>query len=110
MKCTRANLERHVAVPAPFDAFFSFPVTKGGYSGVGVFTNSDVVVPLKAAEGLSGRIQPKPPLAPEERISPAYPLAHHIDLVPDDDKETVALIRKARARRRRGLRAPGRRR
>ncbi|CCM01835.1 uncharacterized protein FIBRA_03903 [Fibroporia radiculosa] len=81
-------LQRDVAVPGPYHAFFSFPVNKGGYSGVAVYTNSRNVVPLKAEEGLLGTLQPKPPLSEEERISTAYPRAHHIDAFPDEADET----------------------
>ncbi len=56
MKTSRAALERHVALPGDqFDAFFSFPTSKrGGYSGVGVFSNTETSIPLKAEEGLTG--------------------------------------------------------
>ncbi len=56
MKTSRAGLERHVALPGDqFDAFFSFPTSKrGGYSGVGVFSNTETSIPLKAEEGLTG--------------------------------------------------------
>jgi AP endonuclease-2 len=85
MKISRGTLERHVALPGPYDAFFSFPANKGGYSGVAVYTDSQKVVPLKAEEGLSGILQPKPPLSSEERISSTYPTAHEIDWVADED-------------------------
>lgn len=42
------------------------------------------MVPVKAEEGLSGTLQPKPPLTPEERISRSYPYAHELELVPDE--------------------------
>ena len=32
MKSARAGLPRDVALPGPYHSFFSFPVTKGGYS------------------------------------------------------------------------------
>ncbi|EAU90023.1 DNA-(apurinic or apyrimidinic site) lyase 2 [Coprinopsis cinerea okayama7 len=69
MKSGRKLLTQEVAVPPSFDSFFSFPIKKTGYSGVATYTRSKVAVPLKAEEGLSGILQPKPPLAPEERIS-----------------------------------------
>ncbi|OCH96401.1 DNase I-like protein [Obba rivulosa] len=84
MKSSRVALPRDVALPGPFHSFFSFPVKKGGYSGVAVYTDSRKVVPLKAEEGLSGVLQPKPPLSPEERVSPSYPRAHDIDAYPDE--------------------------
>ncbi|KAH6910497.1 DNA-lyase 2 [Coprinopsis sp. MPI-PUGE-AT-0042] len=45
------------------------------YSGVATYTRSSVVVPVKAEEGLTGALQPKPPLKSEEKISTfeAYP-------------------------------------
>ncbi|KZS94518.1 DNase I-like protein [Sistotremastrum niveocremeum HHB9708] len=81
MKTTRPQLTRDIAVPDPYHAFLSFPATKGGYSGVAVYTT---VIPLKAEEGLTGKLQPKPPLTSEERISPSYPAADDINLVPDE--------------------------
>ncbi|KAI0718087.1 Endonuclease/exonuclease/phosphatase [Cerioporus squamosus] len=85
MKSARAALPRDVALPGPYHSFFSFPVTKGGYSGVAVYVDSRKVTPLKAEEGLSGKLQPKPPFFPDERISPSYPYPHQIDLYADED-------------------------
>ncbi|KAI0272375.1 Endonuclease/exonuclease/phosphatase [Gloeopeniophorella convolvens] len=79
MKTSRAAIGRDVALP---DSFHS------GYSGVAVYTSTTSAVPLKAEEGLSGRLQPKPPLAPAERVSASYPAAHELDLVPDADAHT----------------------
>ncbi|KAF8199042.1 DNase I-like protein [Pholiota molesta] len=69
MKSSRQILPKQVAVPASFDSFFSFPTKKNGYSGIAVYTRRSAVVPLKAEEGLSGLVQPRPPLSDEERIS-----------------------------------------
>jgi AP endonuclease-2 len=88
MKISRSAMDYGTAVPGPFDGFFSFPISKGGYSGVGVYTDSRTAVPLKAEEGISGKLQPKPPLSPEERIGPTYPLAHELDLMTDEDGKT----------------------
>jgi AP endonuclease 2 len=85
MKSTRSALPRDVAIPEKYVSFFSFPVTKGGYSGVAVYTKSDAVVPLKAEEGLSGRLQPKPPLTAHERVSANYPSVDDVVLLPDED-------------------------
>ena len=85
MKSSRAAIGRDVALLDSFDSFFSFPDSKGGYSGVAVYTNSRTAISLKAEEGLSGRLQQKPPQRPEERISRTYPVAHELELVPDDD-------------------------
>ncbi|KAI5124227.1 hypothetical protein M0805_005077 [Coniferiporia weirii] len=105
MKSSRQALDKSFALPESYDAFFSFPTIKGGYSGVAVFTKASSAVPLKAEEGLSGRLHSglKPPLSQEERISTAYPLAHELKLVEDEagrthndllelDKEGRALI------------------
>ncbi|KAH7910197.1 Endonuclease/exonuclease/phosphatase [Hygrophoropsis aurantiaca] len=88
MKTSRAALERNVAVPDGFDGFFSFPVNKTGYSGVAVYTDARTVTPLKAEEGLSGSLQLRPPLTPDERISRSYPSAHEIELLPDEQGNT----------------------
>ena len=85
MKSSRTALPRDVALPGPYHSFFSFPVNKGGYSGVAVYVDSRKVTPLKAEEGISGQLQPEPSLSAEERISPSYPLPHHIDLYADED-------------------------
>ena len=87
MKTSRAAIGRDVALPDSFHSFFSFPAVKGGYSGVAVYTDTRTATPLKAEEGLSGGLQPKPPLSPEERISTSYPLAHELKLVPDADDQ-----------------------
>ncbi|OJA15578.1 hypothetical protein AZE42_09003 [Rhizopogon vesiculosus] len=88
MKTSRSSLSRGVAIPDHFHAFFSFPKNKGGYSGVAIYTDSRTITPLKAEEGLSGILQPKPPLASDERISRSYPCAHEMELMPDDQGYT----------------------
>ena len=88
MKSSRPNLEKHAALPDSFDAFVSFPQVKGGYSGVAVYTSIANAIPLKAEEGLSGRLQPKPPLSPDERIAGPSNQAlsvDDVDLVADED-------------------------
>ncbi|KAI6010944.1 Endonuclease/exonuclease/phosphatase [Pisolithus orientalis] len=84
MKTARNGLDRNIAVPDPFDGYFSFPANKGGYSGVAIYTDSRTVAPLKAEEGLSGTVQPKPPLSEDERISRHYPCANEMNLIPDE--------------------------
>lgn len=69
MKSSRSILPRTVAIPASYDSFFSFPIKKSGYSGVATYTRTAIVTPLKAEEGLTGLIQPKPALISEERVS-----------------------------------------
>jgi AP endonuclease 2 len=88
IKSSRAAIGRDIALPDSFHSFFSFPASKGGYSGVAVYTDTRTATPLKAEEGLSGGLQPKIPLSPSERISTSYPLAHELDLVPDADEQT----------------------
>ncbi|KAF9510769.1 hypothetical protein BS47DRAFT_1487318 [Hydnum rufescens UP504] len=62
MKTSRKGLDRQTAVPQPYHSFFSFPKSKGGYSGVAVYCNPTAAVAVKAEEGLSGVLQPNPPL------------------------------------------------
>jgi AP endonuclease-2 len=104
MKLSRATLDYTWALPGQFDGFFSFPINKGGYSGVAVYTNSFTVVPIKAEEGITGKVQPKPPLTSEERVSSLYPSAGYMGclmhgedgIVPSDltylDTEGRALV------------------
>ncbi|KAJ7022669.1 Endonuclease/exonuclease/phosphatase [Mycena alexandri] len=75
MKSSRQNLPKAVGVPPSYHSFFSFPLQKNGYSGVAVYARSEVVLPRKAEEGLTGLLQPKPPLSSAERVSvrEAYP-------------------------------------
>ncbi|KAG2136393.1 Endonuclease/exonuclease/phosphatase [Suillus clintonianus] len=88
MKSSRSSLSHRIALPDYFEAFFSFPQNKGGYSGVAVYTDSRTITPLRAEEGLSGILQPKPPLTSDERISRSYPCAHEIELMPDEHGST----------------------
>lgn len=88
MKTSRSSLSRCVALPDDFEAFFSFPQNKGGYSGVAVYVDSRTITPLRAEEGLSGILQPKPPLTLDDRISRSYPCAHEIELMPDEHGST----------------------
>lgn len=101
MKTSRSSLSRGVAIPHHFHAFFSFPQNKGGYSGVAIYTDSRIITPLRAEEGLSGFLQPKPPLTLDERISRSYPCAHEIELIPDVQGRTpsdlIALDAEGRA-------------
>ena len=69
VKSARQVLPKQVSIPPSYDAFFSFPVKKTGYSGVVTYTRTNVVMPWKAEEGLTGLIQPRPALTSEERIS-----------------------------------------
>ncbi|KAJ6472050.1 Endonuclease/exonuclease/phosphatase [Mycena sanguinolenta] len=75
MKSSRQNLPKAVGIPPSYHSFFSFPLQKSGYSGVAVYARAETVLPLKAEEGLTGLLQPKPPLSAAERVSgrDAYP-------------------------------------
>ncbi|KAF9048923.1 Endonuclease/exonuclease/phosphatase [Panaeolus papilionaceus] len=83
MKSSRSLLPKNVGLPAEFDSFFSFPLKKGGYSGVATYIRRDIAVALKAEEGISGCLEPKPPLTSEERIS--APLSPAGNVEDDDD-------------------------
>lgn len=93
MKCSRPSLARTLAIPSNYDSFFSFPVSKGGYSGVAIYTSTTSARPLKAEEGLTGTVIPtglKPPWnAYQERVSSEYPHAHELELFPDVEDGTV---------------------
>ncbi|KAG9004729.1 Class II abasic (AP) endonuclease [Tulasnella sp. 427] len=90
MKISRTALERSTALPGPYHGFFSFPVSKGGYSGVAVYADSRAAIPIKAEEGLTGMLQPKPPLSLEERISStsSYPDPEDFNFFPEEDGST----------------------
>jgi len=87
VKSSRAGLTKSIGLPPSFDAFFSFPTKKSGYSGVATYTRTASVMPLKAEEGLCGFVQPKPPLTPEERVSipESYPQRVMEEEVEDDE-------------------------
>jgi len=89
MKIPKTSLDRTVALPGRFDSLFSFPLSNRGYSGVAVYTNSQNIVPQRAEEGLTGTIQPKPPLNHEERVSPTYPRSEDLELFPEVDGTTT---------------------
>jgi AP endonuclease-2 len=55
-KSRRDNIDKLMAVPPHFDAFFSFPHGKGGYSGTCTYVRSSYTVPLKAEEGITGKL------------------------------------------------------
>ena len=92
MKSTRQLLARTFAIPSTYDSFFSFPVNKGGYSGVAVYTSNTSARPIKAEEGLTGTVVPtglKPPWnAYQERVSSEYPQANELNLFPDVENGT----------------------
>lgn len=63
-----------MACPGKYDAFWTFPRSKLGYSGVCTYVNSQLCVPLRAEEGITGLLlsEPggtmKPPWTAEEKI------------------------------------------
>jgi AP endonuclease-2 len=59
-KGRRDNIDKPTAVPPHFDAFFSFPHGKGGYSGTCTYVKSSYAVPLKAEEGITGKLLKTP--------------------------------------------------
>ncbi|KAF7345671.1 DNA-(Apurinic or apyrimidinic site) lyase 2 [Mycena venus] len=71
----RVDIDIDLASHPPITRSFSFPLQKHGYSGVAVYARADSVLPRKAEEGLTGLLQPKPPLSAAERVSvrEAYP-------------------------------------
>lgn len=56
-KMTRKQLEQGMALMPAYHAFFNFHPTKG-YSGTVTYTRKDVCVPLKAEQGITGRLVP----------------------------------------------------
>jgi len=87
MKTSRKDLDRQTAIPSFYDSFFSFPKAKGGYSGVAVYYDPAAAIASKAEEGLSGTLQPKPPLSSSERISKSHPVASDLPLIGDDEND-----------------------
>ncbi|EJU03010.1 DNase I-like protein [Dacryopinax primogenitus] len=85
MKIMRPQIDRDKALPGSYDSFISLPTGKGGYSGVAIYVDSNKAKPIKAEEGLSGLIQPNPPLSEEDRVSSTYPAGHLMDFIPDED-------------------------
>nr|XP_019010284.1 exodeoxyribonuclease III [Kwoniella pini CBS 10737]OCF49065.1 exodeoxyribonuclease III [Kwoniella pini CBS 10737] len=74
-KTPRAKLEKSMAVPGPYDGFWTFPRSKTGYSGVCTYVDSRYCVPIRAEEGITGLLLDdnkgstmKPPWSEAERI------------------------------------------
>ena len=89
MKSSRKGLTKDIAVPESYDAFFSFPVKKTGYSGVATYSR---IVPSKAEEGLTGLLDLKPPLEASERVSSSYPSIPDLDLRNLDSEGRVVIL------------------
>lgn len=92
MKSGRKLLTKQVALPPSFEAFISFPASKTGYSGVATYTRW---TPIKAEEGLTGLLQPRPPLSASERISDYSVYPPH--LLDDDELDFKSLDSEGRA-------------
>jgi AP endonuclease 2 len=81
MKTSRAQLSPSVAIPPGYDSFFSFPVSRTGYSGVAVYSKSTICRALDAEEGLTGNFGPTF-LSTSSTTCP-YPSAEDVEL-PED--------------------------
>ncbi|BGP28557.1 Class II abasic (AP) endonuclease [Rhodotorula toruloides] len=78
-KITRAQMERGMAVLDAYDSFFSFyRRSVRGIHGTAIFTKRDVVVPVKAEEGIVSSLIPSTMAVPD-RIG-GYPLSSEADL------------------------------
>lgn len=79
-KITRAQLDKTLACPINFDAFFSFFQRGGprGIHGTAIFTKRDTCIPLKAEEGIGAALVPAA-LTTTERIG-GYPEGTDVDL------------------------------
>ncbi|GAA5823223.1 hypothetical protein JCM5353_005124 [Sporobolomyces roseus] len=78
-KITRAQMEKGMACMNNYDSFFSFfRRTVRGIHGTAIFTKRDVVVPIKAEEGIGSALLPATMTGPE-RIG-GYPLSSDVDL------------------------------
>ncbi|GAA5856268.1 hypothetical protein JCM8547_000845 [Rhodosporidiobolus lusitaniae] len=78
-KITRAQIEKGMACMDAYDSFFSF-YRRGvkGIHGTAIFTKRDVVVPVKAEEGIGSSLLPSA-MPASERIG-GYPLSSEADL------------------------------
>ncbi|KIJ93771.1 hypothetical protein K443DRAFT_12633 [Laccaria amethystina LaAM-08-1] len=70
-------IPKQVVVPPSYDSFF-FPVRKSGYSGAATYTRHHAIIPLKAEEGLSGVLPPKPPSSAAKRFMESQGTSVHI--------------------------------
>lgn len=78
-KITRAQIEKGMACMNSFDSFFSFyRKSVKGVHGTAIFTKRDVVVPVKAEEGIGSSLLPST-MPVDERIG-GYPLSSDADL------------------------------
>lgn len=79
-KITRAQLDKTLACPINFDAFFSFFQDGGprGIHGTAIFTKRKTCIPVKAEEGIGAALVPAA-LTTTERIG-GYPEEADVDL------------------------------
>ncbi|GAA5850866.1 hypothetical protein JCM9279_006222 [Rhodotorula babjevae] len=78
-KITRAQIEKGMACMSAFDSFFSFyRKSVKGVHGTAIFTKRDVVVPVKAEEGIGSSLL-LTTMPVDERIG-GYPLSSDADL------------------------------
>jgi AP endonuclease-2 len=88
-KTRRSTLEKSMACPGPYDAFWTFPRKGTGYAGVCTYVDSRYCVPLKAEEGITGLLLDdrastmRPAWAPDERIG-LYPEAEQMEWLDED--------------------------
>ena len=79
-----------MAVPGPYDGFWTFPRSKTGYSGVCTYVDTRRCVPLKAEEGITGLMLDdkgstmRPGWTMEERIG-CYPDIERLDFMDEVD-------------------------
>jgi AP endonuclease-2 len=80
-----------MACPGPYDAFWTFPRSKTGYSGVCTYVDSRICVPIKAEEGITGLLlgdvkgsTMKPPWTEDERIG-GYPDSEELEWLDEID-------------------------
>lgn len=87
----RQKLDKATACPGPWDAFWTFPRSKAGYSGVCTYVDSRVCVPCKAEEGITGLLLQdkqstmKPPWTDEEKIGTYPDFTNELDMDPEVD-------------------------
>ncbi|EEB07215.1 AP-endonuclease Apn2 [Schizosaccharomyces japonicus yFS275] len=79
LKAQKQGFPEQFALIEGYDAYFTFPLEKKGYSGVGVYVKKSLTVPCKAEEGITG-ILPVPDRhycykdAPEDEQIGYYPV------------------------------------
>lgn len=80
-----------MACPGTWDAFWTFPRSKTGYSGVCTYVNSRLCVPLKAEEGITGLLLEdkgstmRPPWTEEEKIGFYPDFTNDLEMEPQFD-------------------------